>query len=263
MTETAAAQRITLPLGEQQELDRLETVIQAFENSWQAAGDALYRIRGRRLYRATHATFELYCAERWSFGPSRARQLISASRSVTGRNARTEWEARRLIAAARNSDRQALEEEMTNVMSRAPFTHEYMRPLYASDLPEGVRFDRVRDCLEHAGAQTPLSDWGIPETVNPREAALLLARLDQVEAQLRTKLKEARRAIRKATGDSPAGGTSPQRELPSSHPVPINNNGTHPQYEPSVAGATYRWSAEAPDRPPNNSAVEPGLPKFP
>lgn len=34
-----------------------------------------------RLYRQTHATFEDYCKDRWSFNDSRARQLIIAARS--------------------------------------------------------------------------------------------------------------------------------------------------------------------------------------
>jgi hypothetical protein len=45
-------------------------------------GTALLAIRDQRLYRATFATFEAYCRERWGMAASRARQLISAAEVV-------------------------------------------------------------------------------------------------------------------------------------------------------------------------------------
>lgn len=47
-------------------------------------GNALVAIREGRLYRATHATFEAYCAERWNLRRQRAYELIDAS-IVAGR----------------------------------------------------------------------------------------------------------------------------------------------------------------------------------
>lgn len=45
-------------------------------------GTALAEIRDRRLYRATHGTFEDYCSGRWGMVASRARQLIGAAEVV-------------------------------------------------------------------------------------------------------------------------------------------------------------------------------------
>lgn len=42
-------------------------------------GNALATIRDRRLYRETHATFEIYCAERWNLKRQRAYELIDAA----------------------------------------------------------------------------------------------------------------------------------------------------------------------------------------
>jgi hypothetical protein len=55
--------------------ERIAPVVQGFIE----AGEALAEIRADRLYRATHATFEDYCRERWDFSKVRATQLITAS----------------------------------------------------------------------------------------------------------------------------------------------------------------------------------------
>ena len=47
--------------------------------SFKAVGRALVEIRDSRLYRATHATFEDYCRERWNWSRQRAHQLIECA----------------------------------------------------------------------------------------------------------------------------------------------------------------------------------------
>jgi hypothetical protein len=64
-------------------LAECERVIERGLKTFIEVGDALTRIRDERLYRETHATFESYCRERWDFDASRARQLISAAKTVT------------------------------------------------------------------------------------------------------------------------------------------------------------------------------------
>lgn len=64
-------------------------------------GLALASIRDNRLYRATHANFESYCRERWTWGERRARQLITAAEvalelSETGTIVPNEAQAREL-----------------------------------------------------------------------------------------------------------------------------------------------------------------------
>ena len=64
-------------------LAECERVIERGLKTFIEVGDALALIREERLYRDTHATFEEYCRGRWDFDSSRARQLISAAKTVT------------------------------------------------------------------------------------------------------------------------------------------------------------------------------------
>ncbi len=64
-------------------LAECERVIERGLKTFIEVGHALARIREERLYRETHTTFEDYCRGRWEFDASRARQLISAAKTVT------------------------------------------------------------------------------------------------------------------------------------------------------------------------------------
>lgn len=60
-----------------------ETILRRHLESFFLVGEALAEIRDERLYRATHETFEGYCADRWDFSRQRAYQLISAAETAT------------------------------------------------------------------------------------------------------------------------------------------------------------------------------------
>lgn len=64
---------------EQSNLAECEAAIERILGGFYETGGALQKIRDERLYRATHATFEKYCRERWGFSRQRANQLIGAS----------------------------------------------------------------------------------------------------------------------------------------------------------------------------------------
>lgn len=66
--------------SENTRLENLEHIIENFRKSYFKAGAALAEIRNKRLYRATHASFEAYVAERWELSRPRAYDLIDASR---------------------------------------------------------------------------------------------------------------------------------------------------------------------------------------
>jgi hypothetical protein len=55
-----------------------QTIAEGME-SFKSVGRALVEIRDSRLYRATHATFEDYCRDRWNWSRRRAYQLIEAA----------------------------------------------------------------------------------------------------------------------------------------------------------------------------------------
>lgn len=73
---------VQLSLPEAGELERCEAIIERGLRTFTEVGNALLRIRDRRLYRAKHGTFEAYCRERWGFTDRRARMLISAAETV-------------------------------------------------------------------------------------------------------------------------------------------------------------------------------------
>lgn len=52
---------------------------QAMRAGGRIAGEALTDIRDKRLYRATHSSFEDYCRERWGFGRDAAERMIAVA----------------------------------------------------------------------------------------------------------------------------------------------------------------------------------------
>jgi hypothetical protein len=65
------------------ELAECERIIERGIKSFVDTGNALQKVRKRRLYRTTHNTFEDYCRERWGFDRSRADQLIEGAELTT------------------------------------------------------------------------------------------------------------------------------------------------------------------------------------
>ncbi len=76
------AAHAALTSTEQTLLTELERTIDHGLRAFMAAGQALETIRIERLYRATHSSFEAYCADRWQISDSHANRLIEASRTV-------------------------------------------------------------------------------------------------------------------------------------------------------------------------------------
>ena len=70
----------TITVREQQQLVRLERIIDKGLQTFVEVGKALIEIRDQRFYREHHATFQDYCRERWHFSDSRARQLIAGAK---------------------------------------------------------------------------------------------------------------------------------------------------------------------------------------
>ena len=67
-----------LSATETHRLERLENAIENFRKSYYQAGAALAEIRDKRLYRATHPTFEAYLSDRWRMKRQRAYEIIDA-----------------------------------------------------------------------------------------------------------------------------------------------------------------------------------------
>lgn len=73
---------LALTPAQVERFEQLEGIIHAGLAPFQAVGSALMEIREAGLYKATHPTFEAYCAERWGISKSRAYQLITATEIV-------------------------------------------------------------------------------------------------------------------------------------------------------------------------------------
>lgn len=71
-----------LTVVEVSDLEQLEARIERGIQTFVDVGLALAEIRERKLYRATHATFEDYCRERWGMSRPRAYQMIDAANTV-------------------------------------------------------------------------------------------------------------------------------------------------------------------------------------
>jgi hypothetical protein len=65
--------------AERSALEACERTIEAGLQTFLEVGTALLAIRAGKLYRATHATFEAYCRQRWGLKQSRAYQLMDAA----------------------------------------------------------------------------------------------------------------------------------------------------------------------------------------
>src|ERR1700730_6981897 len=94
----------TSPLSarERADLDGLETTIRRGRKVFRKVAMALLEIRERRLYRATHKTFDRYCRAKWGFGRRHGDRLIQAAKLIQEREAKglpapeTEMQARRM-----------------------------------------------------------------------------------------------------------------------------------------------------------------------
>jgi len=82
-TPLPAAGQETLDAAERRDLKRLEAQIERNRQAIVDWGNALREIRDRRLYRATHPTFDAYLLERWGFDRREASDRILAAETAT------------------------------------------------------------------------------------------------------------------------------------------------------------------------------------
>lgn len=95
------------------DLAQCEDAIGRGITSFIEVGEALARIRDRRLYRGSHSSFAAYCGERWGLSRAHAHRAIASSQvaailSPTGDKISTESQAREL-AVLREAWQRAVE----------------------------------------------------------------------------------------------------------------------------------------------------------
>jgi phage N-6-adenine-methyltransferase len=132
-----------LSADERRRLDSLELVIEHGLARFVEVGRALQEIRERRLYKATHGSFEAYCKERWGFRRAHAHRLIQSVRVVqalspTGDTPASERQARELapLLSAPDRLRQAWSDAQGEAScSGAPLTANQVRDAVVRRLP--------------------------------------------------------------------------------------------------------------------------------
>jgi hypothetical protein len=65
--------------AEDVEFQECEAIVREGWSHFARVGEALARIRDKKLYKNEYASFELYCRERWGFGRSQCSRYIAAS----------------------------------------------------------------------------------------------------------------------------------------------------------------------------------------
>jgi phage N-6-adenine-methyltransferase len=78
----ATTDETTLSAADRHALEHFERIVEKGMKAFVEMGEALRAIRESRLYRASHATFEEYCKDRWGMVYRYANNLISASEVV-------------------------------------------------------------------------------------------------------------------------------------------------------------------------------------
>src|SRR6266850_2810734 len=79
VTRIEAVTLLPLTQEERDQFGECEEILRAGLHTFFDVGSALLTIRHGRLYRATHATFENYCRDRWGIGRSYAWRVIAAA----------------------------------------------------------------------------------------------------------------------------------------------------------------------------------------
>ena len=192
------------------ETDRLVGLEQAVDRGLQTfveVGQALAEIRERKLYRASHDTFERYCRERWGFTRQRARQFIDAAAVTTivvkaGLPAPThEPQARELVPLRKRPDELETAWRDTligaNAAGRSPWAELVSAERHRGRAP---RPPLIANAGSRSRAQSARrADPGGHRTCRPRRGRTLRAsgnRLRATERALRTAGTAARRADR-------------------------------------------------------------------
>lgn len=182
----------TLVLEEKCELVELETIISAGLANFICVGQALMRVRDRRLYRDRFQTFEVYCRERWDLSYCHAHRLTVAAEIA--------------VSLPRGNLIPATEKQ---VRPLGPLPPEKRPAVWAAAVAEtGGAQPRARRVAELAArARASLGAEALEHLVQEEERALARRATARVKIAARATSKEAkctwriRQALRLAAGN--------------------------------------------------------------
>jgi hypothetical protein len=162
-------------------LVELEQIVDRGLKTFVDVGQALGEIRDRRLYRATHQTFEAYLRDRWSISRSRGYQLIDASAVSTivdtaGLSAPVnEAQARELVPLLKQDEQVAVEvwREL-----RAEHGDRVTGQTVKAAVNERIADDARRNAGLAAMKGSSSHDWGTPALILDPARALYDGAID-------------------------------------------------------------------------------------
>jgi hypothetical protein len=221
------------------DLVRYETVIERGLQTFYDVGEALLAIRDQRLYRATFATFEAYCRERWGMAASRARQLISAAEvvrdvgSVTTVTLLNEAQARPL-AAVPPAERADVWQEAVATAPNGKMTAAHVADVVQRHIAPPALDDEPLDAYEEALAAQYQAKQ-VESTVAPIHVAAA-----SVEWYTPTPYVDAARQVLGVIDLDPASSAVAQRRIQAQtwhgldHPDPAQRNGLEAEWHGRV-----------------------------
>lgn len=122
MTAMATVRLGQLTGPEAARLADLEARIRRGMETFVEVGTALAEVRESRLHRATHATFEDYCRDRWGLTDRRARQLMEAAEIGTMVPVSNERQARAIAPVIKSEGPEAAAEVLRTAAESGPVT---------------------------------------------------------------------------------------------------------------------------------------------
>jgi hypothetical protein len=139
----------SLVAGRSSRLAELEAVVEAGLQTFVEVGMALLEIRGERLYRETHGTFEDYCRERWGWSRIHAHRQIDAARVAT------------LLPIGNRPANEAQARELVPLLGDEKALSEVWEETTATGLP--VTAEKLRAAVgAHVGHNSGESEWYTP-----------------------------------------------------------------------------------------------------
>lgn len=147
-------------ISDKLDLEKLEAVIERGLTSFIETGEALQKIRVRRLYRQHAPTFEGYCRKRWGFKAARARQLIAAvgvvrdisSESVTQVTLPASEKHTRPLVALEPEQRREVWSEAVATAPEGKITAEHVAAV-------------ARKAAPHVAHNTGVTEWYTPPAI--------------------------------------------------------------------------------------------------
>jgi hypothetical protein len=222
-----ASGQLALPLDEKEmsTLTRCEAVIEEHLQKFYQVGSALLTIREKRLYRATHATFEAYCTERWRMARAMAYRWMDAVDVVNNLSPigdilpANEAQARPLAALPPAQQQEAWEKTIElakGAVITAALVQEAVNLI--APKPEPASEPAPRDAqavltelsdMNYRGGAEPAAEGGHPESASPLPGAPsdLSTKMEEVAAGADALTEKSEQAV--AWGEANRGQPEP------------------------------------------------------